>query len=304
MSHVINWNAVAGAAKYRVYRSTSKFDNTTLPTDTKDTADGNTLSMTYTDAVRNTVYWYMISSFDSNGNEVYGQIFNAGYFPDTGPGPQTLLRGDWLFGFFGEVAMTSLFTPAEIINLLKNAGYASLSAATAAAYPTLYAKVVVNGKILFIPNGAITSFWVGNGPQNNVTQTAPNGFPTSLASAPIFSKNGYDYMYRMPKCSLVDANYMNGAIPTYTVEDYLRSESSMVAALYNTSAITKAAANSANVANATVWEHLCDWTMISNLSNGVLSASGPGVMMLSSTGTMGYSYNATVYNTFVLELLF
>lgn len=95
-------------------------------------------------AGRNKVHWYTLKSVLGQ-SEINAKPFPIGNFPDTGPGPQDILRGSWEFGFFGEVPGTELPTFGAIRDVTG-------IVANPAANPVKFLKWVVNGKILYIPD--------------------------------------------------------------------------------------------------------------------------------------------------------
>jgi len=72
----------------------------------------------------------------------------TGYFPYTGPGPQTLLRGDYNSGIFGEFPIADLFLPADLKTMVGAPGTLVTSA-------TRWIKAASRGKIIFFPSAAI-----------------------------------------------------------------------------------------------------------------------------------------------------
>lgn len=96
-----------------------------------------------TTVARNTVTWYKLVSI-INSQRKESVPFCLGYFPDSGPGANALIRGTWEFGYFGEVPATNM------------PGFSDIETATGATKgtdsPIVFHKWVVNGKIIFIPD--------------------------------------------------------------------------------------------------------------------------------------------------------
>lgn len=299
MSLTINWNAANGASSYKLYRSaTGRFTTSNLPTDVLTIATP-TVSHEYTDVVSNKVYWFMVSSLDSNNVETYGQVFSVGYFPDTGPGPTSLIRGDWDFGFFGEVPVSSLFSASEIGVALTNKGTAGSRNATD---PTKYFKVVVNGRILYIPD-TYRQYFAFTTNASMITVLGTLGFATPITSGIPLSKGGYDFNYRMPSHTLVDANYLAVNTLDVTALDYLKSEVAMISALCGSVANpVKPGLTAQNSASAPgVYYPLSDGVIQANTLVG-LGAAANQISVLSNAGVITTTTAVTAYIVPVLEL--
>lgn len=98
---------------------------------------------------RNKLYYYRLSSLGKAGSNETIITPNKvmAYMPYTGPGPQTLLRGDWECGYFGRMAMADLVAASELM------GFGGFT--TAVEYvptpPNEWVKLVLKGKIIFTP---------------------------------------------------------------------------------------------------------------------------------------------------------
>lgn len=312
MSLVINWQAANGAVKYRLYRDTSKFTLKTLPTDVKEVLATDPLKYEYTDAKRQTVYWFVISSIDADGREVFGRIFPQGYFPETGPGPTTLLRGDWEFGYFGDVLPADLFTYQEIQSQLIADGR---TPPPITGNATKWRKCVVNGNIIFIPD----AYWGmlnrnGNLVFDKMLYLKQMGFcgnNADITGATVVTKNGFSYRHRLP---LVSTNK-----PTSTIysgldvlgEDVLKSEIGMINALGSNSAVTQNAQNASNLNGLTVYRHLNDDVQLAvpsmHQNSAATNNSGIGqwgTTTLGGIGVVGWSFNTNANFYPILELVF
>lgn len=143
----------------------------------------------------NTTYFYTIR-FVKDDKFSESIEFPLGFYSDTGPGPKTILRGNWEFGLFGEVASTDLFDFSAIqakygINYNQNPGA-----------PTLWLKWIVNGRIIYIPNSYYGVSATVNSDQFDVTKgfvpvnSDPNSPPVVMAKA------NYEYSIRPPYASI------------------------------------------------------------------------------------------------------
>jgi hypothetical protein len=145
MSIKFKWvdrNAVVDG--FRIYRSTSPIVDGALPAPLAEVA-ANVFEYTDTTAARNVLYYYRISAYQG-AEEVTSLNKVLAFMPYTGPGPQTLLRGDYKAGFFGELLLEDIITIDDFKNIY------GLTWALSSIKPTTWLKFVVDGKILFWPN--------------------------------------------------------------------------------------------------------------------------------------------------------
>ncbi|ARV77302.1 putative virion structural protein [Pseudomonas phage Noxifer] len=129
---------------FRIYRSTSPIDDAALPTPLA-TVGPSVFEYTDTTAQRNVLYYYKIGSY-LGSDQVNSPNRPLAFLPYTGPGPQTLLRGDYKAGFFGEVPLD------DIIGVDDFKTFYGLTWGLASVRPTAWLKFVVDGKILFWPD--------------------------------------------------------------------------------------------------------------------------------------------------------
>ena len=308
MAQTITWDEVEGAVSYNVYRGTSQFDLATLPEDVQSVASEDR-TISYTDAVRQTVYWFVISSVDADGGETFGEVFNAGYFPESGPGSTELIRGDWSFGFFGEVPASDLFTFTEIQQNLLTLGSAPMTPLSTFE-DGVYFKVIVNGKILFIPNGAYGALTakIGN---SAIAQALSNyGYgQANKANCPVISKNGLEFMHRLPNYSDNDSDYMksSGGFPV-NAEPFTSSEAAMLISMFSNGVGSTFSLTDTDVSkNAqSVKLKLGDYTAIDFIvprysTNNIYEITTAGAL----TSAAWYTNGAPGYHVIpVLELLF
>lgn len=135
----------------KVYRSTSKIDPGNLGTPLA-TLPGNALTYTDNTVQRGVTYHYVVTSIQGT-DEAPSADYCIAYIPYTGPGPQTLARGTWEYGYFGRVPLEDIFSYVEIAAATGMTGQGSLNTA-AGAY---WHKVVYKGKILFFPSVHIST---------------------------------------------------------------------------------------------------------------------------------------------------
>jgi hypothetical protein len=152
MSVTLTWGSAnaALADSINIYRTTTPPDVNNLPA-VLGTATGSATSYTDTTAVRNTLYYYLVGHVRA-GIELLSPVLLMGHYPDTGPGPQTLLRGDWNLGYFGTCTTVQMFTPSTL-----NAQVPIPGTLTADGTITAWHKFIRKGKVLFIPNYYFTT---------------------------------------------------------------------------------------------------------------------------------------------------
>lgn len=131
-----------------IYRSTTPFGRGNLPA---VLASLPRTATTYSDTtvVRNTLYYYRIENVNANDSVLSQQmaILAQAY---TGPGPQTILRGDAALGYYGEVSAAQLFTSDVVASLCGVTAGAAVSVSTIS-----WLKFAYKGKILFVARTSI-----------------------------------------------------------------------------------------------------------------------------------------------------
>lgn len=296
MSLTVNWNAAVGAAKYRIYRATAKFTNATLPSNMTEVTNDVT-AKTYDDVVRNTTYWFAISSVDDNNVETMGEPFAVGYFPESGPGPSTLLRGDWTFGYFGEVNVTDVLTQGQIKAAL---GAVNLNPTFLATLFDKYHKFVVNNKILFVPNNYVTY----GGQTTTLAMYASHGYPATVKDSYRMESNGWQYIYRLPNPSKDPTKYMTSQTLDGSNADFLGSEAGLFAGMFNNQSQNPAWANALNSGGAGTKYHLLDLSYTSYVPVGAQPPSNPSASWgLQSNGSISQLTGTTLRFWPVLELV-
>lgn len=145
----LTWkNRNASDTGINIYRSTAPFDRSNLPA---VLASLPRTALTYSDTtvVRNTLYYYRIENVNANDSALSQQmaILAQAY---TGPGPQTLLRGNSALGYYGELTAAQLFTGDVLASLCGVTAGSVMAAAT-----VTWLKFAYKGKILFMARTSI-----------------------------------------------------------------------------------------------------------------------------------------------------
>jgi len=140
MSIVLSWANFHGIVpdQIQILRSNSRTGTFVLI----DTIAGDQLTYTDTTTDINTLYFYRIDTVVGTDTG-QSQIIPFADFPNTGPGPTTINKGDWEFGYFGSISASLFFNQDEI---------ATASGITKQNQATLqyYHKWIVGGRIIFI----------------------------------------------------------------------------------------------------------------------------------------------------------
>lgn len=192
--------------RINIYRSSTPFDFTQILPDPYATVPPDSTTYTDTAPADNTAYWYLIGG-EKGGRVTAGVPVSMGNFPDSGPGPKNIIRGDWFSGYFGEVSLDEMFTLTEIKAQLTAVSSWALLA------PSIWHKFVFKGKILFFPDKALTSAGIS---WNTLylagvvygTDTV-GGTPTGASGGPGFTviqsarmtKGGWSFKVRLPLLS-------------------------------------------------------------------------------------------------------
>jgi hypothetical protein len=184
----------------RVYRSETPIEDAALPAPLATLPPGSTSYVDDT-SVRGTKYYYRFGVFQGTDELISPNKAVLVVAPEeTGPGPNTLLMGDWDLGYFGYCPST---------DLTSYGGLATLLGITAGNAPTAdfgWHKVAYKGKVLFIARGsarnsiAFNSLYLAgavygtndNGPVVPTAQAATNQYrPQTI--------NGYTFIPRILK---------------------------------------------------------------------------------------------------------
>lgn len=187
--------------KIEVYRSDKRGGDKTLLATLGTTA----LSYEDTSAVLNKVYFYSTIVYEGTLTNTSIEMPLAS-FETTGPGPATLLRGDWDYGYFGEIPVSNTALPTlQELSTALGLPYDS----TLQSQHTKWYKWIVNGRILFIPSVLVA----GTGTRANVNTNIFIPINGKEEDAVQWSKNNVDFFVRLPFANRLDAADNNGVNP-------------------------------------------------------------------------------------------
>lgn len=130
--------------KVRIYRDTTRFDLAAPPAPIAEVTSGEFYDDNTTE--RNGVYYYSIGVVKGD-DEILSPIKVLADMPDTGPGRQRVLRGDYERGYFGEVGPEEFITASELMAGLSLSGMNLVKDADT----VIWHKFIHRGKILFMP---------------------------------------------------------------------------------------------------------------------------------------------------------
>lgn len=147
----INWDDQSDQAldAIEVYRSTSPIDENNPGTPIA-TLPGTARSYEDTAVKNGNTYYYRVAVVKGT-NRTFAAQQTAGYYANLGPGPKTVLRGDWVRGYFGEIMNADWVSPADVVAKIQ----AALKSTTGLNFVTSadrWHKFIYKGKVLFAPS--------------------------------------------------------------------------------------------------------------------------------------------------------
>lgn len=165
---------------------------------------------------KNTTYRYWVAAV-KDSERLIGNPITQGFYPDTGPGPQTILRGDWASGYFGTVSNTEFFNTAEL-KLMLTAQQGNMFTYD----PQEWHKFIFRGRIVFFPatmhsktNSVQMAYQYGMMyGTDDVGSIVPQGATATKQDCKV-TKDGRTYRIRLPYAVPYDAvlsgqDYNNG----------------------------------------------------------------------------------------------
>lgn len=199
MKITLNWtNRNTGEDGTRIYRSTSPIIESALPAPLSTVLPG-VLTYDDTNVARGDLFYYRMGVFKGTDMALSSEVAIA-VLPSTGPGPQTLIAGDYDAGYFGEVVGGDLFTGDEL------ALQCGVTAGSSMNSTTTWLKFAHKGSILFVAKLPIryNLTWKSLYDLGLVYGTDNNGtnIPSAVSATPknqlkIVTKNGDNYKVRL-----------------------------------------------------------------------------------------------------------
>lgn len=197
MSIQLSWDTNnPNADGTRIYRSEVP-EKSPSPETLLVTLDGTT--NTYIDATveQNKVYYYRFGVFKGE-EEVLSSVYGLADMPNTGPGPQTPLRGDYHLGYFGKVPVSEMFGAGDLLYTLG----LPITDTIDPNYLNHWLKFVRRGKILFTPETYLSSSLSWKALYNAGAVYGVNGPGPFDAGEPVnqyrtITKDGNTYLIRL-----------------------------------------------------------------------------------------------------------
>lgn len=155
MSIKITWTSLKSVPDtLTIYWSDTAFTPNNLPSNSAVIPPAST-SYTDTTIPVNSIRYYMVKATKAGLNDMYSQCLVQGHYPNTGPGSNQILRGDWNLGLMDILTPAQMFTVAGLKTALGLA--TSWGGTVNEATVTAWYKFIYKGKILFIPNATFSN---------------------------------------------------------------------------------------------------------------------------------------------------
>lgn len=294
----LNWDDQSDQAldAIEVYRSLTPIDENSPGTPVATLA-GSARSYDDTDVKVGNTYYYRVAVVKGTSRS-FGAQQTMGYFSNLGPGPQKILRGDWVRGYFGEIPNAEWVPATDVVDKIKAQLRSLVGLSFNATSPTWY-KFVYKGKILYFPSN---NFIVSTNWQNAYNAgfvfgvdgpgALPTGAPGAVNQKVVIEIGGYQFLVRSARLS---------DIPT---TQYLTQ-----AADFNTgewkSTFARLRADAASLTDPTIMPRFTDYANIAGTASAHLADSG-NVAFINPTAPevlTKVATNSSIGWMIVLELL-
>lgn len=291
MKITLNWvNRNTGEDGTKVYRSLTTMNPASLPAPIVTLASGIT---TYddTDVTRGATFFYRLGIFKGADFAISNEV-SLSALPSSGPGPQTLLAGDYEAGYFGTLTALELFTGEEL------AFKCGLTAGALQNSGTDWLKFAYKGKILFVPKQTIryNISWKALYNLGLVFGTNDTGtnLPASVSAAPInqqkiISKNGINYKVRLLKGAASNPYSFttSGTYDSYGLEGSEWND--LIYKVVNQVPVAQKGGNWGTIADSAIYDANYSWsTTICQETSGV-NALVRGGLVNTGVGQVGYA---------------
>lgn len=165
MAISLTWDTIPTVDRYKVYRSDSKMDISTLP-DTPLVTMNKHQNEFVDDLVDDDQVWYYLVIAEKVSGDSVSNFLIASYSTEYqktygGAGPKFIKRGDDQSGFFGDVPSNEFITYNELYNALSNRAVQvgiepHLRPHTTGRRTDMgWMKFVHKGKVIYVPKGAV-----------------------------------------------------------------------------------------------------------------------------------------------------
>lgn len=189
---------------YRIYRSNTSMNINSMP-DPITTLGMNVTEYTDLDVIEGNQYYYMVSAYTPSDEKFSEEILTVATIPMvTGPGPQEIIAGTAMNGFFGEVST------ADLINGVDLSASIGLTNGTNINIDEPWLKFAHQGRILFIAKKILRSSIPWNAISTPVPITIGNN---NYSSRIIYDNNDYsewnDLIYKVHIDDPTGSNWWN-----------------------------------------------------------------------------------------------
>ncbi|ANZ48183.1 putative virion structural protein [Erwinia phage vB_EamM_Asesino] len=201
MGITINWDDQTDQQldAIEVYRSDAVI-NPNNPGTPLATLPGTARSYEDTTVKVGNTYFYTVAVV-KGGNRSFGASQSQGYFSNLGPGPQRVIRGDWVRGYFGEIMNVDWVSPVDVVTKIK-AALKSTAGLTFVTSSDRWHKFIYKGKIFFAPstrmiystyqNAYNAGFLFGEDGVGHL----PTGDAGTVNQKTVIEINGYQFLVR------------------------------------------------------------------------------------------------------------
>lgn len=147
MKNVLKWtNRTLAPFTINIYRGAAELDRKNLSNPIATLTGGES---TYSDEVpRGSTNYYVIEVVKGTDKATSNNI-QVLALPKKGPGPVTLLQGDYNYGYFGTIASKDFVSGFQLFEL------AAAGAGIASQIAPIWHKYIRKGKVLYVPQGPI-----------------------------------------------------------------------------------------------------------------------------------------------------
>ena len=219
MSIKLSWDDQSSQAldAIEIYRSTNAKIDSTNPGTPLATLAGTDVTYTDTTAIIGVFYYYRIAAV-KGGKRSWSVNYPAAHHVNPGPGPASILRGTWEYGYFGDVDAGSLLDRAGLLGLIPE-----LNTTNTPNVWTKWAKFACRGKILYSPqviNPLLISYTALNNAGllfgTDVAEDLPSWAAGGVNHKRVIAVGERNYIFRMLK--------MSNGLPSDYVTTYAQSQ--------------------------------------------------------------------------------
>lgn len=215
MSIKLKWTLFEPNDGVDIYRSEDPFDYENMPAPI-GSVGANVTEFTDTTLERNKAYYYIFAN--KKGSEIALSAPKAlGFFPETGPGNNTVIRGDYKLGLMDEIPAGNLFTSSTLVGMFSG----HIRHPRLNDNSLVWHKLIIDNKILFFPSESLTverqNSWLNMYNAGVVYGTDDDGLipaptPVNQFRTVLFGEN--ELIVRLPKASTNEDGTLAISVPS------------------------------------------------------------------------------------------